>query len=37
MNVGDNRWRPPLVEEDWHAVLQVINKDVEGDEWEELH
>ena len=23
-NVGDSRWRPPLVDEDWHAACQLI-------------
>ena len=29
-NVGDKRWRPPLVDEDWHAICQAIDKGVEG-------
>ena len=29
-DVGDNRWRPPVVDEDWHAFCQVIVEGVEG-------
>ena len=32
----DDRWRPPLVDADWHAFCQAIYKGVEGEEWEEL-
>ena len=35
-NVGAGRWRPPLVDEDWHAVCQAIYKGVEGAAWEKL-
>ena len=35
-NVGDSRWRPPLVDEEGHAVCQAIDKGVEGAEWEKL-
>ena len=39
-NVGDSRRgssrKPPLVDEDWHAICQTINKGVEGAEWENL-
>ena len=29
-NVGDSRWWPPLVDEDWHAACQAIYEGVEG-------
>ena len=29
-NEGDNRWAPPLVDEDWYAICQAIFKGVEG-------
>ena len=32
-NAGDNRWWPPLVDEDWHAICQAILKGIEGEEW----
>ena len=28
-NVRDNRWGPPLVDEDWHALCQAIFNGVE--------
>ena len=28
--VGDRRWRPPLVDEDWHAICQTAYKGVKG-------
>ena len=31
------RWRPPLVDADWHAFRQAIYKGIGGKEWEELH
>ena len=33
----DDRWRPPLVDADWHAFCPAIYRGVEGEEWEELH
>ena len=27
------RWSPPLVDEDWHAVCQALNRSLEADEW----
>ena len=36
-NVEDSRWRPQLVNEDWHAVCQAFDKGVEGAELEKLH
>ena len=36
-NVGDNRWGPPLVDEDWHGICQAILKGIEGEEWEQLY
>ena len=32
-NVGDNRWRPPLVDADWHAACQAIYEGSEREEW----
>ena len=32
--VGDSRWGPPLVDEDWHAICQAIFQGVEGSGWE---
>ena len=34
---GDLRWRPPLVEEDRHAICQAIFQAVERPEWEAMH
>ena len=31
-NVRDNRWRQPLVDEDWNADCQAICDGTEGDE-----
>ena len=31
LNVGDNRWGPPLVDEDWLASYQAIHKGIEGE------
>ena len=28
--VVDDRWRPPLVDDDWHAVCHAIHTGVEG-------
>ena len=28
-DVGDSRWEPPLVDEDWHAICQATYKGVE--------
>ena len=36
-NVGDKRWEPPLVDEDWHAICQAIYMGVEGAEWETMY
>ena len=30
-DVGDSRWGPPLVDEDWHAICKAIFKGVEGE------
>ena len=35
-NVGDNRWEPPLVDEDWHVNCYAIFKGDEGAEWETM-
>ena len=29
-NVGDSRWEPPPVDEDWHAMCQAMFAGVEG-------
>ena len=31
------RWGPPLVDADWHALCQAIYTGIEGKEWEELY
>ena len=31
------RWRPPLVDADWHAFCQAIYTGIGGEEWEKLH
>ena len=36
-NVGDNRWRQLLLDEDWHAICQAIYKGTEGEEWGKLY
>ena len=36
-NVGNSRWEPPLVDEDWHDICQAIDKGVEGSEQENMH
>ena len=36
-HIEENRWRPSLVDADWHAFCQAIFKGIEGSEWEELH
>ena len=36
-NVGNKRWGPPLVHEDWHAFCQAIFQGVEGPEWEAMY
>ena len=33
-NVGNQRWEPPLVDEDFHAICQATYKGVEEPEWE---
>ena len=38
VNVGHNaedRWRPPLLDADWHAFCQAIYRGIDGSEWEE--
>ena len=35
--VADFKWRPPLVDEDWHAICQAIFQAVEGPEWESMY
>ena len=36
-NVGDKRWGPSLVDDDWLAICQAIYKGVEGPEWEAMY
>ena len=36
-NVGNKRWGPPLVDEDWHAFCLAISEGVEGPEWEAVY
>ena len=33
-HIAEDRWRPPLVDADWHAFCQAIYKGVEGSDWE---
>ena len=35
-DVGDSRWVPPLVDEDWHAICQAVFQGVDGSEWEAM-
>ena len=35
-NVGDRRWRSPLVDADWHPFSQAVLQGVEGPEWEAM-
>ena len=35
-SVGDSRWVPPLLDEDWHAISQAIYNGVDG-AWENLY
>ena len=36
-HIAQDRWRPPLVDADWHASCQAIYKGLEGKDWEELY
>ena len=36
-HIAQERWRPPLVDVDWHAFCQAIYKGVEGRDWEEVY
>ena len=36
-HTAHERWRPLLVDADWHAFCQAIYKGIEGDDWEELY
>ena len=36
-HIAEDRWRPPLVDADWHAFCQAIYKGIESSEWEELN
>ena len=35
-NVGNKRWRPPQVDEDWHAFCSAIFEGIERPEWEAM-
>ena len=35
-HIAQDRWRPPLVDAEWHAFCQAIYKGIEGKDWEEL-
>ena len=34
--IVEDRWRPSLVDADWHAFCQTIYKGIEGSDWEKL-
>ena len=36
-HIAEDRWRPPLVDADWHAFCQAIYEGIEGSNWEELY
>ena len=36
-NIAEDRWGPPLVDTDWHALCQTIYKRIEGSAWRELY
>ena len=36
-HIAEDRWRPPLVDADWHAFSQAIFKGIEGSDWEEFY
>ena len=36
-HIEDDRWRPPLVDADWHALCQAVYPGIEGEEWEDLY
>ena len=36
-HIAEDRWRPPLVDADWHAFCRAIYKGIEGSEWENLY
>ena len=35
--VEEQRWGPPLVDADWHALCQAICEGIEGKEWEAMY
>ena len=35
--MDNHRWRPPLVDEDWHALCQAVYVGVDQAEWLEFH
>ena len=35
-HIEDDRWRPPLVDADWHTFCQAMFKGIEGEEWEDV-
>ena len=34
-HIAEDRWRPPLLDADWHAFCQAFYRGIEGSEWEE--
>ena len=34
-HIAQDRWRPPLVDADWHAFCQAKNEGIEGRDWRE--
>ena len=36
-HISEDRWRPPLIDADWHAFCQAIYKGIEGRYWWELY
>ena len=36
-HIAQDRWRPLLVDADWHAFCQAMYEGIEGRGWEELY
>ena len=36
-HIAKERWGPPLVDADWHAICHVLYKGIEGEDWGELY
>ena len=34
-HIAEYRWRPPVVDADWHAFCQAIFKGIDGSDWAE--